>query len=50
MVIPRLGHTKLIFCFWSLKNEANPSGKEMVYKQQNAMWKVMSGDKTTRCR
>ena len=59
----RWGHTNLISCFWSyksLKNDQatrlfffffrNQSGKKMVYKQQNALWRVRSGDKTTKCR
>ena len=28
----------------------NQSWKKMVYKQQNASWRVRSGDKTTKCR
>ena len=55
-----LGHTKLISCFYkSLKIigppgffflfflSRNQSWKKVVYKQQNAFWRVRSGDKTT---
>ena len=61
ILVRSLGHTKLISCFWSyksLKNDqatrlffffffGNQSGKKKVYKQQNASWRVRSGDKTS---
>ena len=41
--VETLGHQD----FFSFGNQ---SQKKMVYKQQNAWWRVRSGDKTTKCR
>ena len=62
--VSSLGHTKLISCFWSYKSKNDQatrlffsfffleikSAKKMVYKQQNALWRVRSVDKTTKCK
>lgn len=55
-----LGHAKVIFLFLFLQVTKNDqatrllvwdqSGKNMVYKQQNASWRVKSLHKTTKCR